>query len=250
MHALGIAAVVGGRLVGAPVLDAVAQDLLDRIVDRRVARKRRRLGLVAGRRGAGGERIAARRLRAGLDVQRGERLQLKSECVHSLGRALDQLELELGDRQAAAVAFDRAQVERGLDQARPAVPIGRLDAPDQPLHAGGEDRPELVRAREPVQDRRGALGHEGEIRLARAQRRLPLAPVGGEAAGVVGFQGLIVTPAVLAHAKRQALCPQASVIGVVVDVLQAFALAAAGRPCHGWRRWRKRASGHQARPTA
>ncbi len=230
MDALRVAPVQGGGLVGAPVLQAGAQDRADRPVDRGAGAEGERRGLVHGRRLAPGERVAARGLAPGLEPQRAQLVELQRQVVERRGRAVEQLELDLGDRLRAAVGLDRAEVERGLDQARPTVAVGDLEPAAGASHPGGEQRTQAVDGSETVQGLGGAGRQEPQVGLGRGQRRLPLAATGDHAARIVGLQRLDVAAAILAHPERQASGPQTLVRGVVVDVLQASGAAPAGRP--------------------
>ena len=121
---------------------------------------------------------------------------------------LRELELELGDRQALPAGLDRAEVEGRLDQAA-AVAVAGLEPAHLTAHAGREDRSQLVRLDQPVQRLERAGRQQREVGLGRAERRLPLAAIGDEAAGVVRLERLDVLTAALAHAKGEAMAAAA-----------------------------------------
>ncbi len=229
MDAFGIAAVERRRLVGAPVLHAAAQDLAK--ASSTVARGSRSSAarLVPGRRLAVGERIAERRLAAGLDAQRRQLVELQRQAVERIRRAFQQLQLDLGDRHAIASRLDRAGIQGGLDQALAALLVDHPDAPHPALDPRRELALELLGRDQALQDLEGADRQDREIGLARGKRRLPLAAIADQAFGVVGLERLHVAAAVPAHAEREAARAQALVVRVVVDVLQTPGHAAPGR---------------------
>ena len=229
MDAFGIAAVERRGLVGAPVLHAAAQDLAQALLDRGVRVEVERARLVPGRRLAVGERIAERRLAAGLDAQRCQLVELQRQAVERIRRAFQQLQLDLGDRHAIASRLDRAGIEGGLDQALAALLVDHPDAPHPPLDPRRELALELLGRDQALQDLEGADRQDREVGLARGKRCLPLAAIADQAFGVVGLERLHVAAAVAAHAEREAARAQALVVRVVVDVLQAPGHAAPGR---------------------
>jgi hypothetical protein len=246
---LGIATVQRSGLVGAPVLHAAAQHLTECLLDRGIGLERERPRLVPGRRFAIRQGVAEGRFAARLDAQGCQRVELQSQVVERLGRAFEQLQLDLGNPLAAAFGLDRAMVQRGFDQALPALAIDFPDPMHLAAHPGRELRFKLVCGHEVPENLQRAGRHDREVRLARGQRRFPFAAIADQSLGIIGFEGLDVASPLPADAKRQTAGAQPLVLGVVVDVLEPFGDAAPGRfvadhrtgknPLQGFRRPRQ-----------
>ena len=215
---LGIAAIQGGGLVRCPMAQAVAQDRLERHVDRGVAFQRERHRLVPGGRLAAGQSVTTGSLAAGLDVQRREPVQLKRQLEQRRGLALDQLELQLGERHRVAIRLivprsSAASTTRGRPSRWSSADVGPWRRTRVPNRAAARRRRADRPARRPLRP-----APPPDPAPAQLSRACPLAPYQRDAArAIVGLDRLYEAPSVPPGQPEgvEAFAAQPQVVGVI-----------------------------------